>query len=97
VNRVELDRERHERAGCVVLRYTRKGRRLVGLYRSLEAGIESDPATPWSNVCDAHSGVTCFETRKAAEACLSTPEEWCPMCQEEAYASSRFADGGADG
>lgn len=68
------------RKGCVELRKTRSGRE-VGLYRSLEAGIENDPDHPWATVCEAHSGVVCHPTREIAEAAMSYPEDWCPTCQ----------------
>lgn len=74
--------EAAERSGCIALRTTRKGTR-VGLYRSLEAGIESDPAHPYTTVCEDHSTCVCYETRRDAESCLSHPEMWCDECREE--------------
>lgn len=68
------------RAGCVELRRTRSGRQ-VGLYKSAEAGIETDPTHPWATVCEDHHGVVCHPTRQIAEIALSQPEEWCPTCQ----------------
>ena len=79
--RVRSD-EALERAGCVLLRTTRSGR-TVGLYRSVEAGIETDPDHRWSTVCEVHGGVVCHATRRNAELSLSHPEEWCPDCQDE--------------
>lgn len=74
--------EAAERAGCIALRTTRKGVR-VGLYRSLEAGIESDPAHPYTTVCEDHNTCVCYETRRDAESCLSHPEMWCDQCRGE--------------
>jgi hypothetical protein len=68
--------------GLVLQRKARSTGTLVGLYKSDDAGIESDPEYPWSTVCEPHGGVVCHETRKAAEAALSHPEDWCPTCQE---------------
>lgn len=71
-----------ERAGCLELRTTRKGVP-VGLYRSLEAGIESDPEYPYTTVCEAHNTCVCHETRRAAEQSLAYPESWCDQCRGE--------------
>jgi hypothetical protein len=70
-----------ERSGCLVLRTTRKGIH-VGLYRSREAGIESDPEYPYTTVCEDHNTCVCHETRRSAEQCLSHPEMWCDDCRE---------------
>jgi len=71
-------------AGIVLYRKARSTKTHVGLYRSDEAGIESDPEYPWSTVCVEHGGVVCHHTRAAAETFLSHPEDWCPTCQEGA-------------
>ena len=71
-----------ERAGCLALRTTRQGVR-VGLYRSLEAGLESDPSVPYTTVCETHGTLVCHETRRAAEQSLSHPESWCDQCRGE--------------
>ena len=84
--RARLDAEVKAAAGCVTLRRTRRGR-LVGLYRSLEAGIEKDPETPWATVCEEHGGV-CHATLADARAYLSHPDEWCPGCQQVAAEAS---------
>ena len=73
--------EAAERSGCLKLRTTRKGVR-VGLYRSLEAGMESDPDHPYSTVCEEHNTLVCHETRRSAEQCLSHPEMWCEECRQ---------------
>lgn len=80
--------EVRNRPGCVELRQTRQGVQ-VGLYRSLEAGIETDPDYPWSTVCEPHGGVVCHETRELAEAALSHPDQWCPVCQGHEEAPSQ--------
>jgi hypothetical protein len=77
----ELDYE-VDGSGAVLFRKARSTGTHVGLYRSDESGIESDPDYPWSIVCEEHAGVTCHRTRKDAESYLSHPEEWCPTCQE---------------
>ena len=68
--------------GCCKLQKSREGT-TVGLYRSAEAGIETDPEWPWATVCEPHGGVVCHRTRAEAEAALSHPKDWCPTCQEE--------------
>lgn len=68
------------RDGCIELRTTRKGTP-VGLYRSAEAGMETDPDHPYSTVCEAHGSLVCHETRRSAEQCLSHPEMWCDECR----------------
>lgn len=73
-----------DHAGIVLYRKARSTGTHVGLYKSVEAGIETDPEYPWSTVCEPHGGVVCHETRKKAESFLSHPEEWCPVCQENA-------------
>ena len=82
-----------ERSGCLVLRTTRRGVR-VGLYRSLEAGIESDPATPYTTVCEDHNTCVCHGTRRSAEASLAYPESWCDQCRGEPPESCVESSGG---
>jgi len=65
----------------------------VGLYRSDDAGIESDPETPWATVCEEHGGVVCYETRKAAESYVAHPEQWCPVCQEKTGGPKTYPHG----
>lgn len=81
MKRAALDDEVRARAGCVTLRRARSTGTLVGLYRSLEAGLESDPDYPWSTVCEDHGGIVCHATRALATQGLSHPEEWCHVCQ----------------
>lgn len=68
-------------AGLVQYGRARRTGTHVGVYRAAEAGIESDPATPWATVCEEHGGVVCHATRTAAEAWAPRPDEWCPTCQ----------------
>jgi hypothetical protein len=63
----------------VIERKTRSGRR-VYLDRG---GVESDPETPWTTVCEDHGGCVSHRTRKLAESWLSHPEDWCPGCKGE--------------
>ena len=58
------------------------GGALVGLYRAAEAGMETDPETPWATVCEPHGGIVCHATATLARGWLSHPEDWCPECQE---------------
>jgi hypothetical protein len=70
-----------DHAGIVAYRRARSTGTHVGLYKSAEAGIESDPDYPWSTVCEEHAGVVAHHTRREAESYLSHPEDWCPVCQ----------------
>lgn len=81
--RAELDAEAARRAGCVLLRRAR-GATLVGLYRSDDAGMESDPTYPWSTVCEEHGSIVCHETRAQAVAALPHPDDWCDDCRDVA-------------
>lgn len=81
LSRQVLDAELSSRAGCVALRYNRQGM-LVGIYRSDEAGLESDPELPWSVVCEAHGGIISTQSRRFAESAAASTD-WCPTCQEE--------------
>lgn len=85
--------EATERAGCLTLRTTRKGIR-VGLYRSLEGGMESDPSVPYTTACETHSTLVCHETRRSAEQALSHPESWCDQCRGEPPESCVTSAGG---
>lgn len=70
------------RDGCIALRTTRGGIQ-VGLYRSAEAGMETDPEYPYSTVCESHGTLVSHETRRAADQGLSHPEMWCDQCREQ--------------
>lgn len=70
----------HEPLGRVEARKARSTGTLVGLYRSAEGGIESDPELPWSVVCEDHGGVLSMETRAMASTAMSQPDDWCPVC-----------------
>jgi hypothetical protein len=60
------------------------------LYDSVEQGIESDPETPYSTVCEVHGTVVCHQTKAQAIGWLSTAE-WCEECMgiKKANAKSR--------
>jgi hypothetical protein len=68
-------------AGLVEQRRARSTGTLVGLYRSVEAGMESDPELPWSVVCEPHGGIVCTESRAHGRSAMSCPDDWCPVCQ----------------
>ena len=80
--RLALDAEVQSRPGCVTLRRSRATGTMVGLYKSLESGIESDQQWPWSTVCEDHGTVVCHATRKLAEMTLPDPRAWCDECRE---------------
>jgi len=81
--RVTLDDKVRARAGCVTLRRAYSTGTIVGLYRSLDAGLESDPEYPWSTICEEHGGVSHQATLALATESLRHPEKWCPDCQEK--------------
>ena len=72
-----------DHAGVVAYHRARSTGTHVGVYRANEAGIESDPATPWATVCTDHAGVVCHTTRADAISWASRPHEWCPTCMGE--------------
>jgi len=71
--------EQSERAGCVALRKCNASGTVVGIYRSVEAGIEDDPTTPWSLICEDHGAVICIETIDLARQHAAWPG-WCADC-----------------
>lgn len=78
-----LKEEAATRPGCIQLRRSRQTGHLVGVYRSDEAGIESDPELPYTTVCEEHSTCVCHTTRALALALAPFPAEWCEECQAE--------------
>lgn len=85
----------HGLAGCVQRRRARSTGHLVGVYQSEQSGIEIDPATPWSTVCEEHASVVCHSTLAGARAWAAEPQMWCEQCQEEmdAYAATHVRNG----
>jgi|tagenome__1003787_1003787.scaffolds.fasta_scaffold18137162_1 hypothetical protein len=81
LTREQLEKERNERAGCVVLRYSRMGV-LVALYRSAEASCDPDEQ-PWLAVCEEHFSTLGCATRRLGEASLTCSREWCEPCWED--------------
>lgn len=71
------------RAGLLLLRKSRKTGTDVGLYCADEAGMESDPATPYVTVCEEHHTLVGHATRESARNCMSDPTLWCEPCQEK--------------
>lgn len=69
-----------ERAGFVLSRRNRITGFVVGLYRSAESSMESDPEIPWSTVCEEHANLVCHATRSLAESSMALPD-WCEPCQ----------------
>lgn len=54
----------------------------VGLYASLQAGMESDPELPWCTVCEEHNTLVCHTTLALARSNAPCPEEWCEECRD---------------
>lgn len=70
-------------AGCVIQRRSRETGTLVGLYHSLQSGMESDPELPWSTVCEDHSSIVSHPTLRDAKHFLGYPTQWCDDCREK--------------
>lgn len=68
-------------AGAVECRRNRASGAIITLYRADEAGMESDPETPWCTVCEDHGAIVCHASRELARQSMSWPE-WCEECQE---------------
>jgi NADH:ubiquinone oxidoreductase subunit F (NADH-binding) len=78
-----LKAEAETRAGCVRLSYCRRGTGpMIGVYKSDEAGMESDPETPWSVVCEEHNTIVCTFTRAEAMSTASDSRNFCDDCRE---------------
>jgi hypothetical protein len=54
----------------------------VGLYASLQAGMESDPELPWCTVCEEHNTLVCHRTLALARENAPEPEGWCEECRD---------------
>lgn len=68
-------------AGCVSQRRSRVTGTLVGIYCNEQSGMESDPETPWSVVCEVHHTLVCVETLYAAQR-TNDPSDFCEDCQD---------------
>lgn len=76
-----------EPVGRVEVRRAKSTGTWVGLYRNSESGMESDPETPWSVVCEAHGCLVCVATREHGRLAMSAPHDWCPQCSGEGCGS----------
>lgn len=72
-------------AGLILSRKNRTMGFYTSLYKSDEAGIESDPELPYTTVCEQHGLLVCHSTRRLAMMSLSQPYEWCAYCQDLHY------------
>lgn len=72
-----------EPSGRVEIRRARSTGTLVGLYRSLEGGMENDPELPWTVVCEPHACLVSMGTREEARSAMACPNDWCPVCRGE--------------
>lgn len=90
-----LEMERGGRAGCISLRFCRRGAGpLTGVYRNAEAGLESDPDLPWSVVCEKHHTLICTTSRAMAESTSTDTRNFCDDCREADTAIGQRAWGG---
>lgn len=67
-------------AGLVKTVRNRLTHRLVSIYRSAAAGIEDDPALPYTTVCEDHGRIICHQSLRYARRHLSDPAGWCGVC-----------------
>jgi hypothetical protein len=74
-----------DNAGLILTRKNRITGYYVSLYRSEDAGIESDPETPYTTVCEQHGTCVCHSTRKLAEGHMAGSFDWCGYCQSIYY------------
>ena len=70
-------------AGCVVQRKSRKTGTTVGIYQANQAGMESDPESPWATVCEVHHTLVCHTSLKLAFHHAPDPTGWCEDCRTE--------------
>ena len=71
-------------AGAVERRRSRASGTTITIYDANEAGIESDPETPWATVCEEHGSIVCHGSRSAARASMARPD-WCMDCQRAIF------------
>jgi hypothetical protein len=69
--------------GLIERRRCRKTRTWVGIYRSAEAGIETDPDPElrYSLVCEDHGSVVCVGSVQRARQEASDSTGWCDDCR----------------
>lgn len=67
--------------GCVAQWRSRDTKTLVGLYSSVQAGMENDPELPWSTVCEVHNTLVSHSCLAHARSCRS-PLEFCDDCRD---------------
>jgi len=68
-------------AGCVTQFRSRATRTRVGIYHSMQSGMESDPELPWSSVCEEHHTLVSHPTLEDARR-TRDPRDFCDDCRE---------------
>lgn len=76
-------------AGLIDQRRARSTKTLVGLYRSVESGLEADPEFPYSTVCEEHGSIVSHATLDAARRSMPRPDEWCDDCRGDSDDSQK--------
>lgn len=79
---MNLKEEAKRRDGCIELRKCRATGKLVGLYRSGEAGLEEDAEGKYTTVCEEHGTLVSHRTLAVARSWLADPAGWCDECRE---------------
>jgi len=70
-------------AGCVIQSVSRETGKLVGLYHSVQSGMEGDPELPWTTVCEEHNTLVSHPSLQAAKNSLPFPTSWCDDCRQK--------------
>lgn len=68
-------------AGLIDQRKCQKTKTTIGLYKALEAGIDSDPDLPYVTLCETHGGLVGHSSKAVAISWMSNPI-WCVECQK---------------
>lgn len=66
--------------GLIEQRRSRDTGTTIGLYASVEGGIDTDPLIPFSLVCEDHSRTIGCESYTAARSQMSGSFGWCGVC-----------------
>ena len=69
-------------AGLIQYRKARSTGTRVGVYSSVEAGLEVDPELKYSVVCEDHGSIVGVSTLVDARSCATEPDSWCDECRE---------------
>lgn len=69
-----------EFAGCRQLRRAASTGTVVGIYRTMEAGMGDENEGAWTLSCENHGRLLSTDTWRQAKLFAPVPEEWCEVC-----------------